>query len=264
MAKRWHDALTEIKPYVFKISTPRGSGTGFQLTFSPLWGIATAYHVIEHANEWGETIKLTHHASQQTITLKEGDGRIIIPFPAEDLAFIIMPKSLLPDRKEEIPTTDQEMIRPGRIMKEGAEIGWCGFPSVARKNLCFFHGSISAFLGEEGNYLVDGVAINGVSGGPAFYIDAEDKIRICGVISAYMPNVATGDTLPGLSVVTAVKPYQTMVQTFKDLEEAQKKAEEQQKEIEKQNNEKSQTDSEPRSTPHNNPAEPPKNSSDSS
>ncbi len=249
MAKSWHEALAEIKPYVFKISTPRGSGTGFQLTFSSLWGVATAYHVIEHANEWGETIKLTHHISQQTVVLKEDGGRIIIPFPEEDLAFIIMPKLLLPDKREKIPTFDPEMIRPGRIMKEGAEIGWCGFPSVARKNLCFFSGSISAFLGEEGNYLVDGVAINGVSGGPAFYIDSEDKVRICGVISAYMPNIATGDTLPGLSVVTAVKPYQTMVKTFKDLEEARKKSEEQQKEIEKQNDEKPSVDSDSQPTP---------------
>ncbi len=34
-------------------------------------------------------------------------------------------------------------------------------------------------------YRMDGVAINGVSGGPAFYIEAEESIRIMGVVSAF-------------------------------------------------------------------------------
>jgi hypothetical protein len=43
-------------------------------------------------------------------------------------------------------------------------------------------------------YLVDGVAINGVSGGPVF----DDRCHLAGLVSAYLPNrVAPNTTLPG-------------------------------------------------------------------
>lgn len=224
-------AIEAVQPYVFKINTPYGSGTGFQILYSPLWGIATAYHVVAHATEWGETIKLNHYASQTLITLKEHE-RIILPFADKDLAIIVITKTLDPKEKTKIPQTDPTLIETKRHMKQGAKIAWCGFPAVAPNELCFFAGDISAFLSKDDSYLVDGVAINGVSGGPAFYIDG-NAAKICGVISAYMPNRATAETLPGLSVVRAVEPYQAMLQGLKSAAAAQQQAEAQNAQREK-------------------------------
>jgi hypothetical protein len=69
-------------------------------------------------------------------------------------------------------------------------------------------------------YLVDGVAINGVSGGPAFYIKDGREIRVMGVVSAYAPNRATGETLPGLSVVRSVRRLHEVIQSLSSFDQA--------------------------------------------
>ena len=68
---------------------------------------------------------------------------------------------------------------------------------------------------------MDGVAINGVSGGPAFCGEADGTVTLTGVLSAYIPNRATGEALPGLAVVTDVVEFHGMVGSFKSFEEAQ-------------------------------------------
>lgn len=83
----------------------------------------------------------------------------------------------------------------------GVELGWLGFPRVASDQLCFFSGRVSAI--REDHFLVDGTAIHGVSGGPAFCI-TEDGPKLLGSITAYLPNRVEEDiTLPGLSLVTS-------------------------------------------------------------
>lgn len=108
-------------------------------------------------------------------------------------------------------------------MKVGASIGWLGFPALPSADLCFFTGSISARLESLSAYFVDGVAINGVSGGPAFAIDGDEPYMV-GVVSAYMPNRATGEALPGLGIVRDVTQFHVEVQRFRSFDEA--KAEE--------------------------------------
>jgi hypothetical protein len=72
------------------------------------------------------------------------------------------------------------------------------------------------------DHLGDGVAINGVSGGPAFAMtDGDVDVQMVGVVSAYVPNRLTGETLPGLAVVTDCAEFHDMVAGFKSLEEAQ-------------------------------------------
>jgi len=66
------------------------------------------------------------------------------------------------------------------------------------------------------------VAINGVSGGPAFSIVKGD-IYIIGVVSSYVPNRATGETLPGLSIIRGVKQFQSLIKTFRSMDEAKEK-----------------------------------------
>ena len=122
------------------------------------------------------------------------------PFPADPLALI--PKDMFP--------------------KVGNKIGWLGFPAIPTANLCFFSGRVSAWVQSLSAYLVDGVAINGVSGGPAFHVVEFDPgaVFITGVLSAYVPNRATGEVLPGLSVVRGVSQFHELAPSFASLDEA--------------------------------------------
>lgn len=108
----------------------------------------------------------------------------------------------------------------GKHLKVGNEVGWLGFPAIPRADLCFFGGRVSAYLEDEAAYLVDGVAINGVSGGPAFCFP--EAPTIMGILSAYVPNRATGQTLPGLSVVRDVSHLHELLQDFKSVEDAKR------------------------------------------
>jgi hypothetical protein len=51
-------------------------------------------------------------------------------------------------------------------MKVDAVTVWLTRTVPSGANLCFFAGNVSAWVAEQGAYLVDGVAINGVSSGP--------------------------------------------------------------------------------------------------
>lgn len=228
---KWFEALQSITPYIFKILTPSGGGTGFQMscTSKGLCGIATAYHVIEHAYEWDEPIKITHYNSNKSLKLQPAD-RAIIPLTSQDLAFILFNKRDI-QIEEKIP----DIIPPQKILKQGVELGWCGFPSIAPNDLCFFVGYVSCCLKPQKSYLVDGVAINGVSGGPTFFISSTDNsVVIVGVITAYIPSRMYGESLPGLSYVRSVEPYQNMLRDLKSLNDAEKKADEQKLRNEKQ------------------------------
>lgn len=227
MVTRWVNALKKIEPYVFEVSTPQGFGSGFQLHYSKHKGfcaIATAYHVIKHAYDWEEPIRVTHFQSKQSLLLKTPSDRSVLIYPDKDLALLLFSKGGLP-----IEVSDPDLIPPAKRLMEGMEIGWCGFPSIApRLSLCFFEGFVSNFLASKESYLVDGVAINGVSGGPAFHIlDSEGSPVIAGVVTEYRPNISLGTALPGLCLVVSVESYQKDVATLKSLDEAKEKAEKQ-------------------------------------
>ncbi len=228
----WYKEIPKIQPYVFKILTPNGSGTGFQIfRNNQLIGIATAYHVISSSFEWEQPIKVIHSSSGVTKILKPLPGeRAILVHPETDLAFIIFPNSGLPAFIE-IPG----LIDPTMNLNSGNEIGWLGFPWVSIENLCFFTGHTSHYLPTEHSYLIDGVAINGVSGGPAFYLEeGTDQLKICGVISNYFPNRATGETLPGMSMMRSVEPYHADLAALRSFDEARGKAEEQARNLQEQ------------------------------
>ncbi|HVO45571.1 MAG TPA: hypothetical protein VMT29_04480, partial [Steroidobacteraceae bacterium] len=71
----------------------------------------------------------------------------------------------------------------------------------------------------ESTYLVDGVAINGVSGGPAFSC-AVGSVQMIGLVSAYIPNRATGEVLPGVAVVRDVSEFHSVSDNFRSMDEA--------------------------------------------
>jgi hypothetical protein len=209
----WHDAVNLLTPYVVRIWTPQGSGTGFLVSASrntPLVAVATADHVINHAHYWEEPIRIEHQASGKTVLLRTAD-RAINTRPTTDTAAIIFPRGDLQFPPDVLPLTPK-----GDSFLPGVEIGWLGYPAIPRASLCFFSGHISAWVEAEGAYLVDGVAINGVSGGPAFL----PQSMLVGVVSAYIPNRATGEPLPGLAVVRGVDHFHELVQSFRSIDEA--------------------------------------------
>ena len=66
----------------------------------------------------------------------------------------------------------------GKFLRVGNEIGWLGFPAVETTSLCFFGGRISAWNDTAKFYFVDGVAIHGVSGGPAFFLTHPEPMLV--------------------------------------------------------------------------------------
>lgn len=122
----------------------------------------------------------------------------------------------------DLPEKTLPLVEEESHLEEGEEIGWSGFPNIFSfpRVPCFFSGHISYYFAEGKLYLVDGVVINGVSGAPAFYWNSQNqKTTICGVISSYIPNLAIGKPLPGLSVIRSVEPYHKMLKTIETEEQ---------------------------------------------
>jgi hypothetical protein len=216
----WQKAIENITPYVVKILTPYGSGTGFMISHGKnknICGIATAAHVVDQAHFWEQPIRLIHQESGQSILLRSNQRAIVIEDNLDSAAIIFnREQSPLP-----LPTENLELIQEGRFLKMGNELGWLGFPALLNtNNLCFFSGRVSCWLAPDRAYLVDGVAINGVSGGPVIHYGLDDVIRVIGIVSAYIPNRATGESQPGLSVVRDVTQFQLLIPSLKTLDEA--------------------------------------------
>lgn len=215
----WNPIVGKVMPYVMKIETPSGHGTGFLCLYNQdksLFGIATARHVVSHADEWKQPIKLKHYPSSTMVFLRESD-RAILPDPDTDSAVILVHPGELKLPEDSIP------LLPTTVnLAIGTEVGWLGFPALADSTLCFFSGIISAKQDWLHAYLIDGVAINGVSGGPVIYATETDGVQIVGTISAYVSNRATGDALPGLSIARDVSHFHETISTIKNLDEASK------------------------------------------
>ncbi len=226
----WQNDHNTIKDYLVRIETQQGSGTGFLFGYNQrktIAAIATASHVIEEAHDWKQPIKLIHYITNTEIFLTN-DERAVWLDRKHDSASILIAQDALPFPKETLPLLD-----PDRYKTIGSEVAWMGFPSVAYPDLCFFAGHISAFFGSNDYYLIDGVAINGVSGGPVFsktVIDKQEKTQIIGTVSAYLSNRVRGEALPGLLRAQDISPFHKTLQTLKNLDEAKEKEEQAEKE----------------------------------
>lgn len=212
----WHEAIIQIEPFVVRISTPQVSGTGWLVSSSDktkYCAIATAAHVINHAHYWEEPIRISHPVSNNSLLLHSHE-RVILLNPPVDSAGIFFDRSNLA-----LPTKPLDLIPADKYLKSGVEIGWLGFPSIAKAGLCFFSGRISAYIQEDSTYFVDGVAINGVSGGPAFNLGIK-TFQLMGIVSAYIPNLATGAVLPGVAVVRDVAQFHGLAESFKSFDDA--------------------------------------------
>lgn len=218
MSIAWHEAIKRLRPYVVKVSTPDGSGTGWLVSRSSttdLCAIATAAHVVDHAYYWEEPIRLHHVHSGQSVVLRQHERAVLIDESLDSAAVTFNNNSLpFPKELDLFPLLDKT-----KFIKPGVEIGWLGFPAIPQSGLCFFSGRISAYLEDTSTYLVDGVAINGVSGGPAFTLSV-DSLEVMGIVSAYIPNRATGHVLPGVAVVRDATRFHDVGERFRSLDEA--------------------------------------------
>ena len=216
----WDQIVTKITPYIVKIETQSGHGTGFLFMYNEnkTWcGVATAMHVVTQADEWQQPIRIRHYASDQFVFLKENE-RVIFKDWKTDSAVILFLKGDLPLPEQLIP-----LLPTDAVINIGVEVGWVGFPAVAPFDLCFFSGNTSARQEYRKAYLIDGVAINGVSGGPVLYSTGTEGVQIVGTVSAYQANRATGEALPGLLVAQEVSHFHDVASHIRSIDEANKK-----------------------------------------
>src|SRR3989304_10399781 len=90
----WDQVVQKVTPYIFKIETPAGHGTGFLCLYNDtktIYGIATALHVVEYANTWKQPIRLTHYGSSEQLFLKDPEHIILTDWKT-DSAVILFQK----------------------------------------------------------------------------------------------------------------------------------------------------------------------------
>jgi hypothetical protein len=216
----WDQIVDKVTPHVFKIETQSGHGTGFLSVYNEgkTWcGIATALHVVEHADEWQQPIRITHHATNKYLLLKDTE-RVIFKDAKTDSAVILFVKEDL-----DLPESLISLFPSNSAISIGCEVGWLGFPAVAPYDLCFFSGNVSARQAFRNAYLIDGVSIHGLSGGPVLYSTGTDGVQIIGAVTAYSANRSTGEALPGLLIAQDVSHFHDVASRIKTLDEANKK-----------------------------------------
>ena len=218
MAKEWHEAFEEIRPYVVGIETKSGRGTGFCCARIPEYDfvcIATAAHVIDSAVSWEEPIKLSfEHGQAAPVVLQPRVDWFQEMDRASDSAMIILPRgSTVP-----LPQADEQLERLASTsrMRVGVEVAWVGYPSVHHE-LCFFSGRVSAYDENRAAYLLDGTSIPGVSGGPVFLPGVgKSPPKLIGSITGYTSPGGTTPT-PGLCLATSFYKSEEIEQRIHEI-----------------------------------------------
>jgi Trypsin-like peptidase domain len=201
----WHGAAARIPKVLFQVYTNYGNGRGtcFLLSVATpeenvYYGMfATAWHVLKDVKSM-EGIRLV--SADRKKTLNSQNSTIHYEKLREeiyDTAIIIV--------KTDKPIIDEANLLPippkDLLLAQGAEIAWMGFPGLVEPAPCFFHGYISGYQDNPPRYIVDGVAINGVSGGPVF----DKHAQLAGLVSAYRPNKRDDNViLPGVSLLLPI------------------------------------------------------------
>lgn len=202
---RWDQVVDRVSKSVFRLYAGSSAGTGFLVGLGrdPESGdsfatIATAWHVLETLPSNTDELEIVS-VDRKTIFSSAADK--IGFYPLGDTRYdtgliVLQTKAPLLAEKELLPLFPHD-----HVLARGADIGWLGFPGITEPELCFFHGYVSGYLNDPPTYLVDGVAINGVSGGPAF----DNRAHVIGLVSAYVPNrVDQTTTLPGLMTLVPI------------------------------------------------------------
>ncbi|HVT73853.1 MAG TPA: serine protease [Lacunisphaera sp.] len=214
----WHVTYSKVLPYIVKIKTPDGHGTGFffaQNKTKTIVAVATALHVIEDADTWQKPIKVFHEFSGKELHLNDTD-RAVLRYPGRDTAAIIFTRKELPFPDATLPLMDKTFYK-----SVGWDLAWAGYPGICPSKVCLFQGSVSCFDTEEDYYLIDGVAISGVSGGPVFARNKENGAELIGIVSEYWSRA--GST-PGLLKAHDVSDLHDVVEKFKNIDDAKTQA----------------------------------------
>src|SRR5260221_5507847 len=89
----WDAAIKIISPHVVRMEPPTGYGTGFLSFYNHdgSWcGIATAAHVVSHADEWQEPIKIRDEASSNPRFLKADERVIFMDYPTDSAVVLFL------------------------------------------------------------------------------------------------------------------------------------------------------------------------------
>ena len=224
----WAQIVDKVTPHIVKIETQTGHGTGFLSLYNEnktLCGIATALHVVEHADKSQQPIRITHYDSRKTIYLEAND-RVIFTNLETDSAVILFAKDDFPFPQDGFPFPKNPipLFSSDSVINIGVEVGWFGFPAIAPYKVCFFRGNISAKQENSKAYLIDGVAMPGVSGAPVFYAPETEGVQIVGTVSAYHANRATtGEAFPGLLIAPDVSYFHDVASKIQSIDEANRK-----------------------------------------
>lgn len=204
----WNSVIDGVSPYIVSIDTPLGHSTGFlcgRNASGTVCGIVAAYDVMERAVEKEQPVCITHYESGETTMLNSSD-RIIFPDPLRETscALIALSGGRLPFPRHDLP------LLAGRL-NTGDEVVWLGLPRQDPERLCFFTGRISAWMDHRDAYLLDGVGVNGISGGPVATVFPGGRIGIVGAITASLANRAAGNVIPGLSLAEDIQHFQDLI-----------------------------------------------------
>lgn len=220
MAKvEWYNAVDLMKRNLVKISTLGGGyGSGIiiprpQKAPGNLC-VLTALHVIEKAHITGATIVIERADKKLSITLPSL-ARSVFVAENRDQAIICFNGPLDFESLHELTFLSKNIH-----YNPGVELGWLGFPviEIAKDVPCFLSGRVSAYLEDKEAYLIDGVSIHGLSGGPVFYCD-NTKVVVAGIVTNYFPNEVNNQAWPGLAMFRTINPLMKLydAQEEKDI-----------------------------------------------
>jgi len=207
----WHEVVDRITPITYRVYTGDTAGTAFIVSWKGNGTqqsaiLATAWHVIEEAASKPIDVQIVSSDRRKIFDTRKDEMHVQqIGSSAYDTGLILLKsRDLIIEPEQLVPILDFRSMIP-----RGAEVGWLGFPGLVEPELCFFHGHVSGFINEPPTYLIDGVAINGVSGGPVF----DDRCHLIGLVSAYLPNrVNKQTTLPGMSALVPINAIHYFLQ----------------------------------------------------
>ena len=123
----WSSAVEVIQPHVLRISTPRGSGSGFLISNgrnNNVCAIATAAHVVDHAHYWEEPIRIEHVVSGKSVVVRRYERAVFLD-SNRDTAAILFNRGDLPLPLDPLPLAPKDMF-----LRVGNKIGWLGFPAI--------------------------------------------------------------------------------------------------------------------------------------
>ena len=182
----WDEVIDRVSPLVYRIYAGPSMGTGFVVSIarpqeekSFYTILATAWHVVEDIVGTNGDIELV--SADKTRRFSSVDDNIEVL----RLGKKVFDTALLRIKSDK-PFIEQSDLLPmlpwESMLARGVEIGSLGFPGLVEPELCFFRGVIAGYLSTPPTYLIDGVTIHGISGGPAF----DQRSHIIGLVTAYI------------------------------------------------------------------------------